>query len=325
MKQSIKFASIFFLIGLFLGIIYFMSLGSKTLENEINIQLSEVLNQRGHLIETFLNDQKQKILKISEEGIFRKFLENPDQRENLLGNINDTFFKNIREDPFIDEMFILSPQGDMLVNTQSGYTPPDIFKEFDYSVEKEGQAYVKPIRFCYCVEQYVFDVTTPLYDNKTGDIIGLVVIRTYASNLADLIGGQRGLRDLERVYLVNDHGLLISSSILFQEKQRNFIQNADNENARKCFGERKDKDHVSQKEFINPFSNYLGEKVVGVYKYFSEPEWCLLVEEDANNIYSIPRRNSLIKNSIAIFILIVIFGVLGYFIGRYFDKKRKRR
>ncbi|MDH3353315.1 MAG: cache domain-containing protein [Nanoarchaeota archaeon] len=325
MKFAVKFAVIFFLVGLVVGLIYFTSLNDDALENDVNEYLLGTLNKKADLVENFLNKQKEKTIEISKVEVFRKFLENPDQRPDLLDEVNSVFLSNIKKDPLIDESFILSPEGDLLVNTQRGYTPPNIFREFDYSVEKEGQAYIKPIRFCYCVEQYVLDVTTPIYSNETGEIIGLIAIRTYAGNIADQIEGQEGLRELERVYLMNSHGLLIASSILFQERQRSFIQNADNENARKCFNQKDESGAISHKGFMSPFLNYLGEEVIGTYKYFSEPDWCLLVEDDVNSIYNVPKRNIFIKNITIITLFIFALSLVGYFIGKRLDKKRNKR
>ncbi len=324
MKKPIKFVIMFMLFGLLLGIVYYVSFSYASLEEGVNKNLSEILNQRTELINNFLEVQKQKIVEISKADVFKEFLEYPDKRLYLLDDINNMFQDDIREDSLIDAMFVLSPQGDLLINTQEGYTPVDVFKEFDFSLEKEGRAYVKPIRFCYCAKEYVLDVTTPVYDDF-GKLIGLIATRTDVSNLASLVKQQGNFSDLQRVYLLDSHGLLISSSILSQEKHRNFIQNVDNENARKCFNEKNEKDKISHAEFVAPFSNYLGEKVVGVYKYFPDPEWCLLVEDDINSIYNMPKRDILIKNIIFILVFIIILGMLGYFLGKRFNKNRKRR
>lgn len=325
MKSPIKFALIFFLVGLFLGIIYLSLPNVDALENAANDHLGAILNERVSLVNNFLYEQKRNAVEFSKTDVFRDFLENPDQRPVLLTEVNDAFFENINKDPFVDESFIVSPQGDILVNTQRGYTPPNIFKEFDYSTEEEGYAYIIPIRFCYCISGYVLDVITPLYSDKTGELIGLVAVRSYMSSFSDLAGDQLGLSDLERVYLVDEHGLLISSSVFFQERQKGFIQNADNENARKCFSLEEEGDYLSHEEFTNPFPNYLGREVLGIHKYFSEPRWCLLVEDDADELYNIPKRNIFLRDITITIVFAFVLCIIGYFFGKYLDKKRNKK
>ena len=323
-KSSVSFTLMFFIIGVMLSWFYVIPLGYDILEADTSLKFSRTVELRANSVGDFLDDRKDELISFSRDDVFRDFLENPEKREELLDSVNDRVLEAKENIEFFDEVFVLSPEGDILINTQTGYTPQDIFREFDYSLEKEGSAYVKPLRFCYCVEKYVLDITTPIYSDSTNDLVGLVVERTYVENLRDIAWGDYGLEDLEKVYLVDSQGLLVSSSEFSRESADKFTQNVDNENARKCFSMDTNGKHIGHDAFTGPFLNYLGDEVVGTHRYLSDPDWCVLVEADVD-VLNEPKRKVLGKNIFMSVIFVLALSLIGYSVGGYFDKRRGRK
>ncbi len=71
--------------------------------------------------------------------------------------------------------------------------------------------------------------------------------------------------------------------------------------------------------------NYEGEKVLGVHSYIPKIGWCLLTETNQDEILNTPLKNMISRNIYISITIILIFTVVGFFVGNYFEKKNGRQ
>lgn len=302
-----------FLIGIFLW--HLKSITKLQIFN----QLENVVEVKAEHVKYFLEEQKQKTVLVAQFPNIKAFLSDISNQKSL--SQVKLILQNIKENiSHFDELFILDPLGNILINTQEGDTPPDIFKKFDFSQEQNNQAYIHHLRYCYCVNKYVLDISTPIF-NEEDKIIGVVIARLYLKNLGEIIKEPIQMQGLGQIYLVNQDSILITPSpFLAGENQGVFTQKVDNKNFQNCLEDTLSGGYQGH-DILSNYLDFRGEEVLGAHKKISETNWCLLAEVDQNKVIQKIQKRYLSQSIAISLVLIILLIVISWAYSSYRAKK----
>jgi hypothetical protein len=165
-----------------------------------------------------------------------------------------------------------------------------------------------------------FFLMTPVYNKSK--LLGFIGLIDGMDEIFKITEDIKNLRETGEVYLVNQRGLLISP--LRNKDLDIIIQSVDTENSKNCFDETFP-GHFERDESISSFLNYGGEEVFGTHREIYKTDWCLLIEVEKGEVIDVFLRENIKRNLLIIIPAILILTLVGFFIGKYFDKKGKRK
>ena len=157
-------------------------------------------------------------------------------------------------------------------------------------------------------------VMAPVYEGD--NLLGYIGLIDDADKIFKITEDTENLGETGESYLINDEKLLISPS-----RNSDFdilIQSIDTENAQHCFDEAPGH---SREVIVTSFFDYRGEVVLGAHRRINGTKWCLLIEIDKEEAINAPLKSNLKKRILTYFIFVVILTLIGFFVGKYFEKK----
>lgn len=329
MKLSIIFMFSFFLVSLVGGIVLISSstiLYNDNLVEGVNTHLEGNAKLKAQHIETFLEMTELRIVDFSSDGKIKACLY--DINNNIIeGCGKDELTEHLIKNklPVIEgmiEVFTIDINGEVVASTNKdniglkrGNNP--------YFLYAKEELFFKDLYFSETLGEKLFTVSAPVI--KDGKFIGVVVGRIKPENLFDITTSKIGLKETEEFYIVNSNSFLITPSKFLRGENKGILtQKVDTENTRNCFSTGKAGIHFDHEE-ITFFLDYRGVDVLGAHEYIIEPDWCLLVEVDKSEVINIPLKEFIIKQVIVSLIIIFILTLIGFFVGRGFDRRYKLR
>lgn len=157
----------------------------------------------------------------------------------------------------------------------------------------------------------------PVYDNK--NLLGYAVLVDDIDKFFDVLEEISGNYKTGRYYLINSQDLLISH--LGNTDFNILVQSIRTENSLNCFDESFQL-HFEENESVETFLDYMGDMVLGTHREIKNMNWCLLGEINIKEIL-VPMNKFLMYRVFAVLIFVLIFSLIGFFIGNSFDRKYK--
>ncbi len=303
----------FMFIGSFGGIIFYYNTSVNVLQEQTNEYFDAIAHSRAHHIETFLEEQKEKILIISELGLIEESLE-----FGLFDELDDELDEIIMSNDDFLEIFILNEEGVIMASTSKEFVGDDKSDDL-YFISAKEKAYIKDFYYSETIKKKLITISAPIIHDEENKFIGVLVIRIETEKINEIITDRTGLGETGEVYLINKEGYMVSPARFLPEEETFLKQKVDTENAIECLQDLKagTREKEDEKEDLFIFENYHGEKVIGVDIPIHETQWCLLAEINEREAIGL-LRNELIKSGLLILIGIsVLIGVFVLVINRF--------
>ncbi len=340
MKLSIIFMISFFLVSLVVALVlgsYSVSLESKSLLHATQEHLENIAELKSKLIESFLEAKKARAVDFASDGFIKNSLIKLKQGENF-EEISEELMHHltinkmpVEED--IYEIYVLDADGNEVAETvheeheEEHEETGDFYNDSLY-LEGKNRAYAKGIFYDYEFGRIGVAFSAPiLFENE---LLGVVIIKLIPKGLREITTEGTGFRETEEIYIVNKERYMVTHSRFLRGEGGILIQKVNTENSKNCFegvemfSSDVEKLEKHEEESFSSFLDYRGEDVFGVHKHLSEIDSCVLVEIDEEEVL-VPLKEY-IKNQILVSMLIVvILTLVGFFTGRYFEKKRGKR
>jgi len=246
--------------------------------NKENLQI--LVNGKSLQINMFLEFQKEKLLMLTSMDVFKEVVLHPDDASKLeaakkiIDNLGGTasIFSN-------DGILIYAN------NAPAGGN----YSTDPYFVLKD-----KKILFGRYYDKYekkdFYTLIGPIYDNQEKDkVIGAIGFHL-PLDIINNIMKETFENEYTEVYLIDESGLLLSSSKYLGRDSRNgiLVQEVESESAKKCledlkkFG--KNNSIEEYEEEVIKYTNYMGSSVFGAHAYVPEIMGCVIVEESSEEI-----------------------------------------
>ena len=280
MKIARKISLSFLITTVILAVVSVAILYSVTrnnLEKMIFNHLTTAAASRARHIETYLEEQKDKIELIKAAPTFKELLitpkNNPTYNEKLK-KIEELLSYYIYKEFY--EVFLLGKNGIIVFSTNRRSIGHDKSNN-PYFIYAKEETYIKDVYYSATSRKNAIAVASPIIDDKTEQMLGVVVARIETTQLNNITLDRTGLGETGEIYLVNKDCYMISPS-RFKEGVV-LKQKVDTVNARNGLGHR-DSETMSEPEHIDIFKDYRGVNVLGEHVYIPEMEWALLAEID---------------------------------------------
>lgn len=256
-----------------------------TVKNEIEEQIFDHLmtaaQSRADHLETFLEEQKETVEQIAVIPTFKELLIT--SKNNLAYNQKleqtiEALDYNIHEEFF--EIFLLDKNGTIVSSVNRRNIGHDKSND-PYFLNAREATYIKDAYYSTTTRKNSIAVSSPIIDNKTNQLLGVIVARIETNKLNNITLDRTGLGETGEIYLVNKDYYMITPSRFHEDVV--LQQKVDTENVRNCFLDKKGQ-KTKHKE-IAIFSDYRGINVVGTHVYIPETKWALLAEIDAKEAF----------------------------------------
>lgn len=328
MKLAKILAISFFVSGLvvilFLGG-YFNYMYGNILTEKIYSHLQTAVESKADHVEMFLHEHKQAVLTLSDDIVFRELLttdksksgykekfERANKQLESIVAINDEF----------NEVFILDSDGKIAATS---HTLEEIGADFSgdaYFLKGKDGLYLKNAYYDEDLKEKSMGMSAPVLDEKTGEVIGVIVAEISLKELIDIMTDRIGLGETGEVYVINKDKLLITPSRFFDNSI--MAQKVDTENSQKCLSDIEE--YISKGEIFShtqhnyendpmKFLDYRGENVLGAHDIIPEMNWCVLAEIDESEALGIPKRQVVNKNIAVSFFSIIGLTLAGFVLG----------
>ena len=322
-KINLVFISGFLLVILIsaLAINYFSSRQLSQLSGNLILKLNDA---KANQLRTFLRGEQEVVLSLSSSTVFRDFLvvpENSDQYQTQKDIVEKRLTRSVGSVEQIEELFILDKNGKIVASTIPANDGTDKSTDPFFTEGKNG-VYIKSFYFSDVIKANAYAVSAPILDDKTKELLGVVVARMYPDNLYATVGADLSGTKTGENFLIDSNLLVISPSrYLTSEDVLN--KKIDTQNARDCFTPQEIASVTAEEDAQNSsgdisdvitarYTDYRGVQILGAHHYIPEAGWCLITKEDLSEALAPSASLSLIIILISVIILIIFIPIAFY-------------
>jgi PAS domain S-box-containing protein len=299
-----------------------------SLKHQVFSHLETAAQSRAHNIDTLLTGYKNSIIVasagIGETGFFSLQKGSPEYIQ-LSQRIRTRLEKSLGGG--FNDVFLLDVNGVVVVSTDETHEGVDKSND-EYFIHGKHGVYIKDAYYSETSHEPSMALSIPMND-KSGNFVGVMVMRTNMNELNDIVGDKTGLGETGEVYLINKDGYAITPLRYGEDSFLKF--NVDTENSKNCLSmlEHTTEDGHTVHEIHDDgsvvhldhdatvlFLDYMDISVVGSHHPLHVMNWCLLAEIDEVEALGV-QKGELIKSSLIFAgLLIVLVSIVGYFVGR---------
>ncbi len=312
MKIQLKLMIVFVLINLILlsfAGIGFYSYSKNILKQKIYTDLEAIAQSRVYHIESFLNNEIERLKLISSRTQLRLSLDSYNKEGKIedKAKMNKILLDAKSSISDFKDIFIINLDGKVIVSTDEN------IENIDYS---SGEFFIKGKKgdnLFFLLDENdnpVIYLSGPLILEDR--VLGVaVIVDRNINRMYHITKYSTGLGETGEIYLINKEGYMITPPRFVNNTF--FKQKVDTLNSRNCFlhavlPEESIKEHHKPRIL----KNYKGIEVLGTYKYIPEMQWCLLAEINSEEAFNpVSKVKGII---ISIFIFLVILGIILSFI-----------
>jgi PAS domain S-box-containing protein len=324
--------NVYFLVALisvlFVAGVIFVVAGNQILKNQAFEEIKNINAAKAFHVRTFLKSEKEVVSSFAASTVFRDLLKlSPSDKNYLLEKERSEkrLDRSIVLMDEIQELFVLDKNGFVLISSDRAQEGNDKSTN-TYFLEGKNKVFITNFYFSSVIKKNTYAVSSPILDDETGELLGVVVARMKPDNLDNLMKGSVALRETGEIFLVNRDKFFLTSS-RFLGPDAVLVQKADMVNTRGCFSPEEVvlvvKSDISGENFIDAvhqnfvtFTDYRNKTVVGTHSYIPEADWCLVTKIDLSEVVA---PNYLLL-FLALFLLIVSVFVF-VFVGSVLSKK----
>ncbi len=305
---------------LVLSSLYSYNFNSKLIRDLVNKRLETAISVKTYQLNTVLSAYQQRVRLITSKtwlkNYLRDYLDSYQEEDKLKVQkiINDVRQENQK---FL-HILIANPQGKVIIASDDNFIGQD-FSQND-SFIKAKTDYVISDLHALEYDGSRLNILGPLIlDNK---LLGVVIISSDAKTLETAISKNAGLGNNGETYLLNKDSYMITASkfkkdVFLKEKVSTQQSNLCLQNNN--FSNNSQSAKIGQ---VREYSNYIGHKVLGIYSYIPQKQWCLLSEIDEAEVL-LPINNLLKFSLIRVVIVLFIFFIVAYLLARAVSKPIK--
>lgn len=314
MKFKFKFVAFSMILVLFLGIIatfvlYYLT--GNILLDRSKAQLETTVNYRANYINYFLSEQKNKIEIFGIDNIFEEYLKN----SSNVSLEEDLYLKiDKRLNDSIDGVFVKASLIDknniIIASTDKKY----LYQNFSERISPYKEFFVEDtffmLHYFQSTGEYYFGISSPIFDSKTGEYLGLLSVHISLEDFYDIISDSEGFGETGEIYVVDYDGYVVAPLEIYGGERIKIFT----EGFKQCiedYGEYGASGEVEKhEEDLLIFNNYFGKEVLGVHGYIPEFRWCIFGEMEKEEILSglKDRLVRLFLIVLPISFIIIIFG-----------------
>jgi len=293
MKIAQKISLSFLMTGIILttvGLSIIYTVVRNDIEKAIFAHLMTAAKSRADHIETFLKEHKEIVELLANEILLKNSLKSSvnnipgltDTKEMLADMVIEELKQAIETEDSIYEIFILNPNGKVVMSTDRRSIGMDRSEETYFKEGKKG-TYIKDAYFSETTQKNSIAIATPILDNEDKQFLGVFVSRLGLTSLYKITTDKTGLGQTGKIYLINKNSYMISPSRFNDET---FLkQKVETVNARQCM-EHVNKKYIHRNKMIATFPDYRGINVLGTNEYLPRMGWGLLAEIDAKEAFA---------------------------------------
>lgn len=270
---------------LFVGLAFFsLNIQKQELITVHKERLQTLADEKALQVNAFLESQKEKQRIIASMDVFREAALYPNDTakiaaaNKMMEELNST----------IQRMAIFTNDGLMFI-AESGPVPID-YSALPYFISKDKNSIFMRYYDPYQKKDY-YSILGPIYDTtEKKNIIGAIAFNIELETLSSLMKETSDIGKNDEIYLIDETGLLLSSSEYIGKGSRNgiLIQDIKSEGAKECLEElekyKKDGAIEKHDEEIPEYINYMGNEVFGAHAYVPAIMGCVIAEESTDEI-----------------------------------------
>jgi len=252
----------------------------SSLKKAIFDHLATTAQSRARHIETFLKEDKTRLMLIAESNLIEdtveKIIRNGPNSKELAEKANLILKDLLKVEKEAHELLILNPDGKIIASTTEEDVGADESAEAHF-LEGKDTVYIKDA-YRSKAGEHEYSVSTPIRNDNTKELLGVLVGRFKMTDLNKITTDRTGLGKTGDIYLVNKYGYIITPP-RFREDV--FLkQKVDTVNVRNCLMHKSEKHVLSAEKIVGVFPDYRGVMVLGTHEYIPEMQWCLCAEID---------------------------------------------
>jgi PAS domain S-box-containing protein len=289
-------------------------LGGRQLSQQGENFIGKLNDAKAHEIRTFLKSEQEVILSLSASSVFRDFLKTPEssvlyQAEKAISKTR--LNRSIGSVTQIEELFLLDNKGKVVASTKPENDGKDKSQDA-YFIYGQKDVFIKSLYFSSTTKTNAYAVSAPIIDDKTDELLGIVVARMYPNNLYSVVGAVLSGTQTGENFLVDSNRFVISPGRYLSQKDI-LTKKIDTQNARDCFSAESIRAAKSAEGLAasGKYIDYRGVAIVGAHHYIPEAGLCLITKQDVSEVlapsFSLSLTITLLSAAILIIFLIISF------------------
>jgi PAS domain S-box-containing protein len=294
------------------GIVINQTVSKNILASQVYSDLESTAQSRADHINTFVEQQKNLVLQLSQSVVIERLLitnKAEEDYDNRLSDVTRRLMDSADINEEIYDIFVLNLSGEVIASNIEERVGLDRSDD-PYFINGQKGVYLKDPYFSRFFEnQPSLAISAPVIEKATSDLLGVVVIRIKLDSLNDITIDRTWLGKTGEIYLINENNYMITPSRFVNDA---FLkQKVDTPESREWL-ELSEEEEELEREEIDIYESYYGEIVIGTHHKIEGAEWCLLAEmSEEEALPSVARLTSIMILSLTALLFIdVILSIL---------------
>ncbi len=176
-------------------------------------------------------------------------------------------------------IYVMDPNGIVIAATSDYFLGQDLSDKKEFELALRESNLDSEMHYDQSSEMIVFDMSAPVFDPATNELLGIVVGEVSTRRLNQITGLREGLGNTGEVYVVDPDKYMVTES--------RFIEDAPMQKVVDTFGVN---EALAGNEGVGVYVDYRGQRVVGAYVPMLEYGWILIAKMDERESFTAIRN-----------------------------------
>lgn len=287
-RLIVSVVSISFLSTVFLGVVNITSAGN-IIKQEISNKIRLFSEAKEGEIFVYLYSLENRISDFSTSAIIKDNLKKVNAGSPQFSVlISQHLTENDKTlDPNLISMFVLDKKGITVASTKESYLGSDHTQDEDFTIGSKGTSVVNAENEPDYAPGTIIEVATPIFDDKTKEVLGVLVGVFNTEKLGQIMSGNF---QLQMGALSSQNSSIQTLRLVLVDKNKNAIGYGNSLPSKNANAEIDtipvDECLAHGKEISGEYVNHFGVKVIGSSMCIPDRGWTLVAEVDSKEAYS---------------------------------------
>lgn len=270
-----------------LAAVLIYAIAKNSLETSIYNGLRTVAVSRTNHIHTYLGMLKAPVTQLSQTDIIEDFLDAKLQNGSASSDISQQVMKNLEKaksaSPSISELMLLDAAGTVVASTDNRFIGSDKSKDKCF-LNGQNSTYIRDAYYSEVHKEPMMSVSVPLICRHNHGVSGVIVAEVELDELNAIVTDRTGLGDTGEIYIVNEHGYMITPSRFIEDAV--LKQKVNTENTRMAMLHKAGQHVLQDEQMKKVFPDYRNVPVIGAHEVIPRMKWSVLAEIDADEAFA---------------------------------------
>ncbi|MFZ2881438.1 MAG: ATP-binding protein, partial [Candidatus Moraniibacteriota bacterium] len=211
----------------------------------------------------------------------------------------------------IQEAILLDRNGQVVAVSEGSLEDGKDYSQREEYLKALDRDFISDVKKEENADNHYLTISVPFLDAERKQFQGVLIGKINSKALSNIVAEKVDLGGTGEIFLLNGEKKFITPA-KYLDRDVILNQKVETANSEKCFLEKNDSGTNREYNTVRTFLDYRNVSSIGTHAYISRMNWCLVAKMDEAEIISKNEKDLSFKFFLAMVIILIISGVVGY-------------